>query len=135
MRPNRFRPSRLAPALVLVSLAAGAALATAPLGGTALAASGQDAARCELRVARQGGTVALTALAHADEPVSGRYALRVSGPGTAIRQGGDFRAAPGRPATLGAVTIGTPGRGAKAELDLVIDGRTTRCETPLDGAR
>jgi len=128
MRPLSLSTRRLALALLLAGTAAGAVS-----GGPALAAPARNEARCELRVERAGGGVALTALAHADAPVSGRYALRVSGAGTDIRQGGSFSAAPGRPATLGTVSLGSRQLAARAALDLTVDGRTLTCRSGAAG--
>lgn len=115
-----FRPITL----VLLLAGTGAAVASA-----AFASAAAAPARCELRVVRDGDGVALTALAHAGAPVSGRYAFSVTGPGTAIRQGGAFSAAPGRPATLGTMRLGAAQLGARAALDLTVDGRVLSCRS------
>lgn len=115
-------------AVLALTVAGGAALAL-----PATAGPGNDAARCELRVARQGGALALTALAHAKEEVSGRYRLRVSGPGTNIQQSGDFVAAPGHAATLGSVTLNAGAQGLDARLDVVVNGETLSCARRVAG--
>ncbi|WP_416356496.1 curli-like amyloid fiber formation chaperone CsgH [Aureimonas phyllosphaerae] len=106
-------------------LAAVASLAAAGL--TTAAPREAGPARCEIRLDRTGGSVTLTALAHADKRVAGRYSLRVSGAGTDIRQGGPFEAAPGRTTTLGTVSLSLSGGSARADLDLDVGGETLSC--------
>lgn len=119
-------PQKAAALLLLVTASAGA------LGGMAQAARVPEPARCEIRLSRAGGGVTLTALAHAEHRVAGQYALRISGSGTDIRQGGPFEAAPGRPATLGTISLGGGG-GYRADLDLDVGGRTVSCAQRIGG--
>ncbi len=81
-------------AVAALLLAASAGTIAGMAGGGAQAARGGDPARCEIRVARSGGGVALTALAHADARVAGTYSLRISGGGTDIRQAARSRPRP-----------------------------------------
>lgn len=122
---------RLAVALVLLG-AAGAAFA-----GPAVSRPGADAdggpVRCELDVARRGGSVQLTALAHADKATRGEYAFEVSGRGTDIRQGGPFAVAAGGTERLGTVTLGAGAAGANAELTLFVGGARIQCTDRLGG--
>jgi hypothetical protein len=118
---------RLVAALVLLG-ATGAAFA-----GPAVTQSGEEPVRCELDVTRRGGSVELTALAHAEKTTRGEYAFRVSGRGTEIRQGGPFAIASGGTEQLGTVTLGAGGSGYGADLSVVVDGKTISCSGRVGG--
>lgn len=121
-------PRRLA-ALLLLAAGSGGALAS-----MASASGGAKLASCEIALSRSAGALTLTALAHADRNVAGRYSLRVSGSGTDIRQGGSFEVAPDRPATLGTVTLGSSGAHYRADLDLHLGTETLSCSRRIGGA-
>ncbi len=120
-------PRRAAVLALLAAVSGGA------LSGMALAARSPEPARCEIDLSRKGGSVTLTARAHADKRIAGQYSLLISGSGTRIRQGGPFEAAPGRPATLGTVTLGTSGSAYRAELDLDLASETVSCSKRIGG--
>lgn len=122
----RSRP-RLAAALVLLG-ATGAAFA-----GPAVTRPSEGPVRCELDVSRRGGSVELTALAHAEKATRGEYAFRVSGRGTDIRQGGPFAIASGGTEQLGTVTLGAGGSGYDADLTVVVSGKTISCSGRVGG--
>lgn len=108
------------------SVALAAAAFAAALSGTALmAGSGQahsDETRCEIVTETSGGMVTLQGVVHAEAPLSGSYMFRVEsasgGGGSNIRQGGSFTAAPGQPAKLGRVMLGSQGSVFDATLDV-----------------
>ncbi|UIJ73432.1 curli-like amyloid fiber formation chaperone CsgH [Aurantimonas sp. HBX-1] len=118
---------RLAAALVLLG-ATGAAFA-----GPAGTISSEGPVRCELDVSRRGGSVELTALAHAEKATRGEYAFHVSGRGTDIRQGGSFTIASGGTEQLGTVTLSGGGSGYDADLTLVVSGKTISCSGRVGG--
>ena len=118
---------RLAAALVLLGAT------TAAFAGPAVTRSGEAPIRCELDVSRRGGSVELTALAHAAKSARGKYAFHVSGRGTAIRQGGTFAIASGGPEQLGMVTLSAGGSGYDADLTVVVDGKTISCSAQVGG--
>lgn len=126
--PSISSATRRAGALLVAAVACVAAA-----GLTTAAPREARPARCEIRLDRSGGSVTLTALAHSDKRVAGRYSLRVSGAGTDIRQGGPFEAAPGRAATLGTVSLGLSGGTARADLDLDVGGETLSCSQRIGG--
>ncbi|UVK49401.1 hypothetical protein BPNPMPFG_008360 (plasmid) [Mesorhizobium sp. AR07] len=117
-------------ALVLVSAGALATMATAD--------QSVEPVRCEIRATPQGGMVSLEALAHADRNVSGTYSFHVESAGrsggTNIEQGGAFSAAPGKPATLGAVTLDAKGAVFDARLKVTVDGKSIGCAERVGGA-
>ncbi len=80
-----------------------------------------DGPSCDLRVARQGGSLVLEGLVFTPAPASGSYELEISQGGYAggsdIRQGGDFEVAPGEDGSLGIVSL--PARGAYAATLIV----------------
>jgi hypothetical protein len=94
--------------------------------------------RCEIRVTPEGGMVSLEALAHADRNVSGTYSFHVEGAGrtggTNIKQGGAFNAAPGKPATLGTVTLDAKGAVYDARLEVTVDGKSIGCAKQVGSA-
>jgi hypothetical protein len=116
--------------LVLVSANALATMATAnqPVGPV----------RCEIRVTPEGGMVSLEALAHTDTNLSGTYSFHVESAGrtggTNIEQGGAFSAAPGRPATLGTVTLDAKGGIYDAKLEVTVGGKSIGCAERVGGA-
>jgi hypothetical protein len=118
---------RLAAPLVLLG-ATGAAFA-----GPAVTRSSEGPVRWELDVSRRGGSVELTALAHAEMAMRGDYALRVSGRGTDIQQGGPFAVASGGTAQLGRITLGAGGSGYDADLTLLVSGKTISCSDRVGG--
>lgn len=125
-------PRRLATALALILLPAGAL--------AAMATSGQSEGplRCEIRVTPQAGMVALQAIARTDAPISGTYRFHVESVGGAdgsnVDQSGAFDAAPGRAATLGSVSLGSNGAGYRATLDVTAGGNSVRCTQRIGGA-
>jgi len=125
-------PRRVMAALALVLIPAGA-LAT-----IATADQSVGPVRCEIRVTPEGGMVSLEALAHADRNVSGTYSFHVESAGrsggTNVEQGGPFSAAPGKPATLGAVTLEAKGAVFDARLEVTVDGKSIGCAERVGGA-
>ena len=117
-------------ALVLVSAGALATMATAD--------QSVEPVRCEIRATPESGMVTLEALAHADRNVSGTYSFHVGSAGrsdgTNIEQGGAFSAAPGKPATLGAVTLDAKGTVFDAKLEVTVDGKSIGCAERVGGA-
>ncbi|MGH6736628.1 MAG: curli-like amyloid fiber formation chaperone CsgH [Methyloceanibacter sp.] len=92
--------------------------------------SAADQPSCDIRVAHQGGSVVLEGLVYAPEPISGVYQLQVSQSGanrSNIRQGGEFEAVPGAPASLGTVTLSLGSGGYVATLNVQWDGGATDC--------
>ena len=84
--------------------------ATASALATYAAADHSDGpVRCEMRATPDDDTVTLEALVHADRSVSGGYSFHVEGAdgsgNSDVEQSGTFSATPGRPATLGTVTL------------------------------
>ena len=118
---------RLAAALVLLGAT------TAAFAGPAVTRSGEAPVRCELDVSRRGGSVELTALAHAAKSARGEYAFHVSGRGTDIRQGGPFAIGSGGTEQLGMVTLSAGGSGYDADLTVVVDGKTIPCSAQVGG--
>lgn len=118
---------RLAAALVLLGAT------TAAFAGPAVTRSGEAPIRCELDVSRRGGSVELTALAHAAKSARGEYAFHVSGRGTDIRQGGPFAIGSGGTEQLGMVTLSAGGSGYDADLTVVVDGKTISCSGRVGG--
>lgn len=122
---------RILPSLAFAALALGVA---SPAVLAAGAKTGDAApASCELRLVTRGGALTLTALARAGEDAAGRYELRVTGPGTSIRQGGPFRIGPDGTATLGTVGLNAGGEGFDARLDVDLGGRTQSCTKRIPG--
>ena len=125
-------PSRVIAALALVLIPA-SALAT-----MATADQSLGPMRCEIRATPQGGMVSLEALAHADRKVSGTYSFHVESAGrtggTNIEQGGAFSAAPGKPATLGVVTLGAKGAVYDAKLEVTVGGESIGCAERVGSA-
>jgi hypothetical protein len=125
-------PRRIMAALALVLIPAGA-LAT-----MATADQSVEPVRCEIRATPEGGMVSLEALAHADRNVSGTYSFHVESAGrtggTNIEQGGAFSAAPGKPATLGTVTLDAKGTVFNAKLEVTVDGKSIGCAERVGGA-
>jgi len=119
-------------ALALVLIPAGL-LAT-----MATASQSVGPVRCEIRVTPEGGMVSLEALAHADRNVIGTYSFHVRSAGraggTVIEQGGAFSAAPGRPATLGTVTLDAKSAIYDAKLEVTVDGKSVGCADRIGGA-
>ena len=78
------------------------------------------------------------ALAHADRNVSGTYSFHVESAdrtgGTNIEQGGAFSAAPGKPATLGVVTLGAKGADYDAKLEVTVGGESIGCAERIGSA-
>ncbi|KQT82762.1 curli-like amyloid fiber formation chaperone CsgH [Aurantimonas sp. Leaf443] len=127
------RPRHITLALAFLVISGGAPGGVVTAGqGAGKAAEGPAA--CEIRVSRQAGTIGLTALATAENTISGSYSLSVSGTGTNIQQSGPFHAVPGRPATLGTVTLGSNGGTYQANLDLTIAGDTLSCSRRIRGS-
>lgn len=124
-----LRRRRLAAALVLLG-ATGAAFA-GPAVTRSGGGAGEGAIRCELDVSRRGGSVELTALAHAAKAARGEYAFQVSGRGTDIRQGGPFAIAAGGTERLGTVTLGAGSY--DADLQVVAGGTTITCSDRVGG--
>jgi hypothetical protein len=64
---------------------------------------------CDIHVSRQGGVVALEALAFAPVPATGTYEMQISQSGPAgsssINQSGEFRTGPGIDGSLGIVSL------------------------------
>ncbi len=117
------------------------ALALIPVGALAtMAAPDQSVGpvRCEIHFTPDGDMVSLEALAYADRKVSGTYSFHVESAGqtggTNIEQGGAFSAAPGRPATLGAVTLDAKGAVYDASLEVTVDGKSIGCTDRIGGA-
>ncbi|MEP6563526.1 MAG: curli-like amyloid fiber formation chaperone CsgH [Mesorhizobium sp.] len=123
---------RVIAALALVLIPAGA-LAT-----MATADQSVGSVRCEIRATPGSGMVSLEALAHADKSVSGTYSFHVESAGqtggTNIEQGGAFSAAPGRPATLGIVTLDAKGGIYNAKLEVTVGGKSIACAERVGGA-
>lgn len=117
------------------SVAAAAAAVAVALSGTALMAGSGEAhsgdTRCEIVKETSGGMVTLQGVVHAETPLSGSYMFRVEsaggGGGSNIRQGGSFTAAPGQPATLGRVMLGSRGTVFDATLDIDSDAGRFTC--------
>ena len=120
------------PALALALVSAGA-LAT-----MAAADQSPNPLRCEIRATPEGGMVSLQALAYADKNVNGIYSFHIESAGlngdNNIEQGGAFSAAPGKPATLGAVTLNTEGTVYDARLEVTVDGKSIACAEHVGGA-
>lgn len=118
-------PRRVITALALVLVPAGAlatmATADQPIGPV----------RCEIRATPEGNMVSLEALAYADRNVSGTYSFHVESAGQTggsnIEQGGAFSAAPGKPATLSAVTLDAKGADYDARLEVSVGGKSIVC--------
>ena len=125
-------PRRVMAILALVLVPAGA-LAT-----MATADQSLGPVRCEIRATPDGGMVSLEALAHTDRNVSGTYSFHVESAGrtggTNIEQGGAFSAAPGKPATLGTVTLDAKGTVFDAKLEVTVDGKSIGCAERVGGA-
>lgn len=125
-------PRRVMAALALVLIPAGA------LAAMATADQSLGPVRCEIRVTPEGDMVSLEALAHADRKVSGSYSFHVESAGrsggTNIEKGGAFSAAPGKPATLGAITLDAKGAIYNAKLDVTVDGKSIGCAERVGGA-
>ncbi|WP_192177388.1 curli-like amyloid fiber formation chaperone CsgH [Mesorhizobium amorphae] len=123
-------PRRVIAALALCSVGAMATMATAD--------QSLGPVRCEIRATPDGGMVLLEALAHTDRNVSGTYSFHVESAGrtggTNIEQGGAFSAAPGRPATLGIVTLDAKGGVFDAKLEVTVGGNSISCAERLGGA-
>jgi hypothetical protein len=106
MSRNLF--TSLAAALLPLSFAWGAAA-----GGDLSPRAYGDGPSCDLRIARDGGSLVLEGLVFAPAPVSGSYELVISQGGYAgesnIRQGGDFEIAPGADGSLGSVSLSAHG--------------------------
>ncbi|WP_143748421.1 curli-like amyloid fiber formation chaperone CsgH [Mesorhizobium carmichaelinearum] len=123
---------RVMAALAMVLIPAGA-LAT-----MATADQPIEPVRCEIRTTPESSMVTLEALAHAHRNVSGTYSFHVEGAGrsggTNIVQGGAFSAAPGKPATLGAVTLDANGAVYDAKLEVTVDGKSVGCAKRVGGA-
>ena len=119
-------------ALALAFVSAGA-LAT-----MAAADQSLNPLRCEIRATPEGGRVSLQALAYADKNVNGIYSFHIESAGlngdNSIEQGGAFSAAPGKPATLGAVTLNTEGTVYDARLEVTVDGKSIACAEQVGGA-
>ena len=125
-------PRRVLTALALVLIPVGA------LAAMATADQSIGPVRCEIRATPESGMVSLEALAHADRNVSGTYSFHVESAGrsggTNIEQGGAFSAAPGKPATLGVVTLGAKGAVYDARLEMTVDGKSIGCAERVGGA-
>ncbi|MER8640753.1 hypothetical protein NKJ81_26815 [Mesorhizobium sp. M0018] len=125
-------PRRVMAALALVLIPAGA------LAAMATADQSLGPVRCEIRATPEVDMVSLEALAYADKSVSGTYSFHVESAartgGTNIEQDGAFSAAPGKPATLGAVTLDAKGAVYDARLELTVDGKSISCAERLGGA-
>ncbi|MEN3792324.1 curli-like amyloid fiber formation chaperone CsgH [Fulvimarina sp. MAC3] len=115
-------------ALVALMATSGVALAH-PLFKTA----GGEPYRCELTVSRTGHGVALTALVHGEERANGQYDFQVSGSGTDIRQSGPFTVKPGKPETVGTVTLSASGARYEADLEVTVGGHTASCTKRIVG--
>ncbi len=114
----------------------GLALTLAPADAGAAAKSSTRSAgplTCELRVAPAGGgTVLLSALAHASASASGRYSLSLVKDGDAsgadMRQDGDFSVSAGAASTLSEVNMTLePGESYSAMLTLTWGGGRITC--------
>ena len=121
-------------ALVGASLLLGAgATAGASSAGSAAAPLG-----CAIEATRSGGMLTLEAVVRSDRTVAGSYRFRVAGGGgggsTNIAQGGEFAAAPGAPASLGSVMLGSRGASYRATLEVTVGGRTLTCDERFGGA-
>lgn len=127
-----YRHRHMMAALALL-FATASALAT-------YAAAGQSGGpvRCEIRATPDGDTVTLEALVHADRSVSGSYSFHVEGAGGSgnsdMEQNGTFSATPGRPATLGTVTLEANGTVYDADLDITVGGKRVSCDERVGGA-
>ncbi|MER8464881.1 curli-like amyloid fiber formation chaperone CsgH [Mesorhizobium sp. M1396] len=125
-------PRRAISALALVLISAGA------MAAVATADQSLGPVRCEIRATSEGGMISLEALAHADKSVSGTYSFYVESAartgGTNIKQDGAFSTAPGKPATLSAVTLDAKGGVYDARLELTVDGKSISCAERLGGA-
>ncbi|UVK57432.1 hypothetical protein DBIPINDM_008392 (plasmid) [Mesorhizobium sp. AR02] len=125
-------PRRVMAALALVLVPAGA------LAAMATADQSIGPVHCEIRVTPEGDMVSLEALARADRKVSGTYSFHVGSVGrsggTNIEQGGAFSAAPGKPATLGAVTLDAKGAVYDTKLEVTVDGKSIGCAERVGGA-
>jgi len=105
---------------VFISLAAAVLPLTfawgAAAGSDLPARADTDGPSCDIRIAKEGGSLVLEGLVFAPAPVSGSYELEISQGGYAggsdIRQGGDFEVAPGEDGSLGIVSL--PARGGYA---------------------
>jgi len=109
------------------------------VGGTVAVNADQNRAggvKCELRVEKSGGMTGLKGLVFATTAVNGTYEMRVSktggGGSSVINNNGEFAAAPGRPATLGAVTLGGGGSYA-ARLRVNWKGGEVECNERVGG--
>ncbi|MER9947707.1 curli-like amyloid fiber formation chaperone CsgH [Mesorhizobium sp. M0047] len=131
--PSIVKPPRsVMTAFALLLIPAGA-LATMATAGQAL-----GPVRCEIRATPEGDMVSLEALAHANKSVSGTYSFHVESAArtgsTNIEQGGAFSTAPGKPATLSAVTLDAKGGVYDARLELTVDGKSISCAEQFGGA-
>ncbi|WVT76562.1 curli-like amyloid fiber formation chaperone CsgH (plasmid) [Sinorhizobium chiapasense] len=127
-----YRPRRMMAALALL-------FATASALATYAAADHSDGpVRCEIRATPDGDTVTLEALVHADRSVSGGYSFHVEGAdgngNSDVEQSGTFSATPGRPATLGTVTLEANGTVYDADLDIRVGGKKVSCDERVSGA-
>ncbi|UVK41990.1 hypothetical protein BPNPMPFG_003615 [Mesorhizobium sp. AR07] len=125
-------PRRVMAALALVLIPAGA------LAAMATADHSVEPVRCEIRATPESGMVSLEALAHANRNLSGTYSFHVESTGrsggTNIEQGGAFSAAPGKPATLSAVTLDAKAAVYDAKLEVTVDGKSVGCTERVGGA-
>lgn len=126
-----------AAALIVTGAACATALGsnpmTRPAEGHSARTTENAPLRCELRLSdTSGGGVEVTALAHADRPLSGSYALDIrqhsAGGGSAsVRQSGNFDAAPGTPAKLTQSRFSGSRANLEASLTLTSGTLESRC--------
>ncbi|WP_071096968.1 curli-like amyloid fiber formation chaperone CsgH [Mesorhizobium sp. ORS 3428] len=123
--------------------AASAALLAVIAAGVAGATAGRDGSnsgplRCEIRETIRGDAILLEPLVYADKSTSGTYSVSVSGGGasgsTNIQQGGAFEAGPGKPASLGQMSLGANGATYDVKLKVTADGTTINCVKQVSGA-
>ncbi len=92
-----------------------------------------DAPVCQIAVAKQGRSVNLQALVHADTDMRGSYRFSASksgGGGRAmINQGGNFAVAAGETRTLGQATLGGSSASYDATLTIDVGGQTYTCSS------
>jgi hypothetical protein len=124
---SRMIVKAVAASLLPLSLAWGAAAGGLPEGP---AHTATDDPSCDIRVAYEGGSVVLEGLVFAPMPISGVYEMQVAQAGanrSNIRQSGDFKTAPGSPASLGLVSLSLGSGGYVATLTVTWDGGAADC--------
>lgn len=118
-------------------IAAAVALAGLIAAGAGVALAGKDSSgllQCEIRDRIQGDMILLEPVLRSATQVNGSYSITVSG-GSAggssnVSQGGDFAALPGRPTTLGQISL-SAGGSYDVKLKVAAAGATIVCASQV----